>query len=253
MDASWNYAVIHQRGLIYSNEISTATIQRTSFNTHPLTLTLNAESTFKIGPALVASASLTLWNVGANADADVYLYSDLTGQLKVPAMDALTSATTPSTILGTLGDCTVPHYVQFDWELIADGTFSALLLSKNFGPYNAELVHEDMLIGCVVSASTVEEAKSFAMSIANTVVDTAAALASLLQEEFASYLNTDSTNIYVQLDDANPGAFQVMILNGDSNLQSSLCSALMDSSNSIYSSTYATVSSIVGQVTVSCS
>jgi hypothetical protein len=250
IDGAWNFAILHQRGTIYPQDISTASVQRQSFNIHTPSINLvNAAAVFRFGPALDASVGLTLFGQGARATADLYIYSELRGKFAYPAMAALTSSTIPRTLIPTIGNCLTPHYIELNWDVDVNGTFGGVLLSKTYGINNQQLLQDPMAFGCMISASTVARVASFSMRISNFIFGSAGSLAVKLADEFASFLHIDPTNVYVNVDTA--GVFHVNALNGDSNAAKSLCNALGAASNAIFA--YPTVAKLTGQVSVDCS
>jgi hypothetical protein len=250
MDGAWEYYIIHQYGPIYASQNSSSSLVRKSFNMHPLSITLDAESTFNFGPVLEASAALTLWDLGASVEADVYLYSQLGAEFSYPALDALDSTELPSTVFSALGNCSVNHYIEFHWSIISQAEFKATLLTKAFGPYDLDILNEPLLFGCFIPQKQVASSSSFSMTIANVAQSTVKTLISMLQEEFADYLVTDPTNVQIQQSSSNSANFQVTVLSGDA---LSLCNALASTSSALFSSNHPTVTSIQGQVTVDCS
>jgi len=251
IDATWVYSIVHQRGSIYPEEISTASVQRQVFNVHALKVDLNeVGSVLRFGPALEASLGLVLFGAGAQASADVYIYSEIRGSFSYPAKDALSSSSVPHTVLGTVGNCFVPHYLEVNWDVDVNGTFQGVLLTKQFA-YNTQLLKEPMAFACLISSSSSSNAASFPMTISNVVPDSASSLASMLKDDFASFLSCDESSIYVNVNSS--GNFQVTFLNGDSSLASSLCAAISSPTSSIYSSSYKTMTTLAGQVSADCS
>jgi len=241
-------------GPIYAQTIETAIVQRQSFNVHPLKIDLDTNPIIRFGPVLEASVSLMLFGQGVQANAGVYLYSEVRGLLTYPAKNALTTTTVPKTVLPTVGNCFTPHYLELALDFNVNGTFAGTLLSKTYGWNNVQILHEPMVFGCFIGTSSVSKVETFSMRIANLVVSSAGSVAALLKNEFASFMRCDSSNLSINLD--TTANFQVKVLDGNTTLATTLCNAIASTTSGLYSTvspTYPTMLTLKGQATTDCS
>jgi len=252
LDASWNYQILHQHGVIYSEQISNSSIQRTQWDMHPTSVEVEGEAVFRFGPALVADLSLELFSVGVKGDADLWLFNELEVSFAYPAYEALSSTTTPSTLLGVYGICHCPHYLQYQWNIGCNATLETLFVT-DVARYSYPLFNEAMLFGCAVAASESSPSSpaNFTMTIASINTDNVATLTSMLQDEFAQFEASNSSNFLIT-GQAAANSFMVSVLDGDTTLASNLCANIVNTGSSLYNATYTAMNSMINQVSATC-